>query len=644
MSLACGPLARSLRQYTVLSNRPTYLDIVQPPIYSSKRNASTQHDGTNKAQKEEPHRVNEEHLNPPSTNVEEHVTTGVEDGSKPATFTITPKFHWRWRWTYPRSEKGVPVPEKKESTVANDSNHFLPIRSDQHQDKVQSIIGSLSELVDEVRIPLSPLEKGLEEKEWKPKRQPTEQEKMRLSYNPWATMLAGRMRLDCVSKVRLPEPLLLPLGEVASPDKESVYLLPDDLANLEAYDKRLQKALRRLAMVGLPHERGGGKVHILPYKLLVEELTEELVVWDNKAMRGRTKHGVIAKRLLPTRWLERASRITSYQTASSEYWKLKLKEGEMDDPFFKKPEKPVDLLALQWQPNVAERILSVMRQRLILSVDHLGRKTDKPSDQSWRHFTCFEWPKSLCLDLIIGSNKKLGFLPGVYEKPEYAGSEYDEIVEHRKTQAERGTPEDESLSSQAWAPHPLTYRLNDPDFWLPGSYFLHIGPPETTQTALPSFQEHETLSEEQFPTLTSISKLTPPMIAVNKNIRLPVFNLPALLGPKFDHPLHQILTSHHMVLPKNNGDDDSSNKNYLIHVRATAPGSHFILKELWQLWRYVGGTDCLQPPGTTQSVNPEAKTDVRRQKDRIKEYSMSKKVWDNLYAFLPGIERKPPDS
>lgn len=497
----------------------------------------------------------------------------------------------------------------------------------------------------ELQPPLSPLEKVLGEQEWTTKRQPTKEEKKKLAYNPWAMMLAGQLRFDSASRTRLPETLLVPMGIVTKPGTESVYLLPDDLANFEAYDKELSKGLRRAAMMDLRRENGGTTIKVLPYKTLINELTDEMVVWDSRLNTGRTKNAVVAKRLLPTKWMERMQTVRSYQNASKEYWNVKEKLGEMDEQNFKKPEPPFDIFQVQWQPNVAERMQSIMRQRLLLAIDQLGRKVNEPRSRPRRHTMCFNWPDSLFLDVLAESTR----IPTDELSAGKRGVNYSLGAQLYRLADQDTVSAGPSVTGSSWEPVQSAQHFLDPDIWLPGSCLLHIGPPEMALTALSPFQQPPRDLDGQFISSSESNKFTTPMLKVNNSLRLPVFNIPALLGPKFDHPLQQILARHNMSSPSLNAPaiDDSNNtttslsQNYLILIRATAPGYHYVARELWQLWRYLGGLDCLRPNPAPTPQQLRARAPMQKKRDKIKEYSMSKRVWDHLYTFLPGIERVP---
>lgn len=234
----CRSLARpvthytpSLQRYSCLRSRRTTTKVYIRPL-------STQEHGAKDAQDTAVLPLTDGN-NPRSQSKDDREPQGAretEDGGKPS-FVITPRFSWRWRWHYPESKRKKKVArqskaqKEKIALLRRDgqlkdqpSEHFLPTRSEQEQNKLQSVMESLNKLSGDLQPPSSPLERALEDKEWKPKRQPTKDERLRLAYNPWAMMLAGRLRFDAASKLRFPEPLLVPLGQVTKPGADLVYL------------------------------------------------------------------------------------------------------------------------------------------------------------------------------------------------------------------------------------------------------------------------------------------------------------------------------------------------------------------------------------------------------------------------------------
>ena len=99
------------------------------------------------------------------------------------------------------------------------------------------------------------------------------------------------------------------------------------------------------------------------------------------------------------------------------------------------------------------------------------------------------------------------------------------------------------------------------------------------------------------------SKYITPMITIAQGRRLPVFNLPAMLGPDFTETISKVLRKHKDVYsrgPEVPDLRDLSSLNHLIFFPADAApykkgGQITLAHELWQLWRYLGGRDCLLP-------------------------------------------------
>ena len=481
-----------------------------------------------------------------------------------------------------------------------------------------------------LELPISPLEKHMQKKKWKPKRQPTAEEKEKLAGNPWAAMLAGSMRLDAATKARFPVALLMDVGHVENPEDNNIYILPDELADLEAFNQRLKNGQRSAAMKRSIPGDAGEKIRILPYRLLLEELTDSFMGWDNAGHVGRTKKGAVSKRLYPGRWSEGSKKIAAYQKASEEYWDLREEQGEIDDDVFKRPEKVFDATKLQWRPDIAERIPSIMRQRVLLAMNHIGQKQNQPNDIKRKYFYSFEWPEAGSLTLVDEATSKrvpiseywndmgdIEAVDAITGTGKGQGNKSDPRPPIAVLPSEINQDPGDAMSEQP-NPRPELSNLNtsgkrdkdDPTVWLPGSFILHIGPPRTSLSGLPYLNASLSVSStDNFDATDPAfehSKYIPPMITVAANpdthttYRLPVFNLPALLGPKFARILSRVLERHkrHLgvdidPLSPELKDLDGTNFNRVIIVKSVAPGSHFLAQELWQLWRYVGGRDCL---------------------------------------------------
>lgn len=535
---------------------------------------------------------------------------------------------------------------------------------------------------DYLELPTSPLEKHMQKKKkWDPKRRPTTEEKEKLAGNPWAAMLAGPLRLDAASKARFPAALFMDFGHVASPKDGFIYMMPDQLADLQAFVRRLKSGQRSAAMKRQAPDGAGEKLRILPYKLLLEELTDSFMVWDNVNHAGRTKKGAIAKRLFPTKWQEKAHKVEAYRNASKEYWELREKQGETDDGLLKRPEQGFDSNKLQWQPEMVDRIPNVMRQRVLLALNHIAQMQAQPKNKKRELLYSFEWPEGRSplltdrlprsMDIaveywndmgdiesaqaITGTGERQGDSrdprPPIAVQPceipqESAETQYDQL----DAQQELSTKDRSELTEKS-----SHLGKDDPRVWLPGSFVLHIGPPHQSLASLPYINSSSILPSDYLDATHPAfehSKYIPPMITVGEAYRLPVFNIPAMLGPKFDLLLSRTLQRHrqHIHIP----DQDPQDLNHVIIIKSVAPASHFLAQELWQLWRYLGGRDCLLAAVARQTDarlvrhiplerdgSPVLHERIRKSKTGYR--GLSDAAWDHLHGLL-GLKREKKQS
>lgn len=489
-------------------------------------------------------------------------------------------------------------------------------------------------------LPVSPLEKKFEQsRQRQTKRQPTSPEYEELANNPWAVMLSGSIRQDNASRVRVPTDLLIDFAGVTSPVNDLVYQMPTDLADLEAFANRLKSSKKKFTKARSTNDKKGNRTRISPYRLLVDEISDSVQVWDQEKGVSRAKTAAVMRRMVPPRWITETEKQETYQNASKDYWTVRKARGEADDGVFEKPEAPFDLRQLQWQTAIADRMLNMMSQRILIALDHIGnmRKARVPFSPSQK--SSYDWPDDLWLELdgMHPSEPKAEFWNDMGDIE--AGGAID------GTSSRQGNAEDprppiamtpaeisESSPSQAVASATI------PD-WLPGSFFLHLGPATTALRALP-YVDQSLGSDQILSTNFRESKYITPMITVGQGYRLPVFNLSAMLAPDFAETLEKLLARHKDVFL----DGLDTKESYLVLFRADVKpykygGQITLAHELWQLWRYLGGRDCLLAPkvqaddmGTIEHIPKSVQ--VRRTKN-VSEYSgLSTAAWKHFYELL----------
>lgn len=524
-------------------------------------------------------------------------------------------------------------------------NGLSAVRDEHWSETSPSWLGSVPQGIKDFDIPSSPLEKHIGKTKWVPKRAPTSEEKERLANNPWAAMLASPMRFESATRSRLPGALLMHLGKVANPEDSHVYMLPDDLADLDAFNKRLRKAKASSAMRRGDNTKAGQTVRVLPYKLLMEELTDSFLVWSTSKKEGDTKAGAVARRLFPRRWHEKDEKFEAYREASKAYWRIRERESQLDDNAFKQPEPPLEASKMKWQPEIAERIPNIMRQRVLLALNQMAQKQNMPNDKQRLNFYCLPWPDGPSLNVsgTLLCESEHWNDTGDIEKSEVINTgAHDPGRDQSDVAVQPSEIRDESEN--------ILCIKNDPREWLPGSFILHVGPPNTALSALPYLDPAGISSTDMLDTddpAFNQSKFIPPMLKIAETYRVPIFNMRAMLGPRLSNFLDKILAKHRHFQEIPSGVGAEQNQNHIILIKPTAPCSHHLAQELWQLWRYLGGRDCL-----LQAINAKRQrgagiryvTEGPKEKwlrSKTKNISLSETAWKYLHELLE-LKYTPP--
>ncbi|KAJ9650736.1 hypothetical protein H2198_009961 [Neophaeococcomyces mojaviensis] len=483
---------------------------------------------------------------------------------------------------------------------------------------------------DDHGLSISPLEVLNDSKKRKPKRSPTKEELATLKHNPWAKMLGAPLRICMASRSRFPKPLMLDIGQVVNPNDLEVYLMPDAIADLQAFNRRLQTGNMNDAITS----RGGtgDKLQMLPYKLLFEKLTDTFMALDSKTKQAKTRSGAVSKVLFPTRWSQNAQKISAYQNASKDYYAAAEKQG-LDDEIHKRPSPVYDSDKIQWQPAIVERIPNIMRQRILLCLNRMADIDQKRKNRNWKHLLRFRSLTEVESDASIA---------GSLLRPASEMDFWNDMGDIEAEGAISGTSQGQGARQDGRPPiavrpseietqePPSQITARNPQDWIPGSFFLHIGPPGSIYTQLTS-DDTPAIDDarRQQADSAELGKYIPPMVNIAGAYRLPVFNLHAMLGIQFVEVLSLLLQRHRILEPDSTAASGyttlASNTEFLVLVKSTAPCAFFLIQELWQLWRYLGGTDCLI------QEHPEAKP--RRTKVDMS-HNMPPEAWKQLYQIL----------
>ncbi|KIW10143.1 hypothetical protein PV08_11104 [Exophiala spinifera] len=422
--------------------------------------------------------------------------------------------------------------------------------------------GSDAVSVEPTRLPRTPILKRTGPKHMEAKRMPTDDELDALKNNVWAQMLAAPLRACQGSFARLPAPFLVDLEFVEDPEKKAVHLAPAPLADLDALEQRMAKELardnwlqsrddnwesnweaRELQQGGeggdsTPPQPPTQKVKQRPKSRLVAEMNLVRFLTLKLMERSKREPGKIVSksnalaRLVPAPLKDALEKAQHYAINKR---KIDAATGADQATDTTNEPLPMDYLSrLQWQVDMYERIPRIMRKRILVALKALAEQATS--------------------DTAAGKPSKVMTL---------------------------------SIHHAAGVPS----HVDCP----PESIILHIGDEDTRTllSSIPAPPKNESGLTQ--PPLPSNNWFVPPVISLDGRHRLPVFPLKQMLATHADTAdvaALAELTSAYKVLQHHRHHHPGkphSNDTFLL-VRPGVGPPRAVMEEVWQLWRYLGGS------------------------------------------------------
>jgi hypothetical protein len=447
-------------------------------------------------------------------------------------------------------------------------------------------------------LPESPVMRRLRMTKY-PKRTPTNQELLRLINNPWASLLASPVRQCQGTGVRLPVDLLVPWELVKRPSDQGVYLMPRQLAVLEKLkpgwnseerygglwksgveewkpslkdsEEANSEAGRETASKSNGPEELKIMIRLLPYQPLTQRLTDRMI---RKNSVGKVFTGKAAvERIIPYREKEKIKTLNHYAAQDEDI---------------------LDLNQLQWQPDIAERMKGIMRVRVLTALETLGIEGGRR----------FQRTHIVPIDALSTGHISLQFKEA---RSWYA--EYNFFASQRP-------PDTEESNSVL-----LDETQEDIIGAFGGSIILHV-----------NGREPAAIPDQPTPVLSRLApSMLPQTICLENTVRIPVFDLRQLMGKPSRNVTarrcRRVMQTYDILHPPRDADTTEENENgaqnengvepgppnedngqaaasesdtdpdpnpdasepYLLLITKREPLAHVLTKELWQLWRYVGG-------------------------------------------------------
>ena len=519
-----------------------------------------------------------------------------------------------------------------------------------HQASVlQNLEYPSTKLVRLPSLPQSPiLKKRLGRKE--PRKREALPEERPLDYDPWAAMLAVPVRLCNVTRVRLPIPLLTNWDLVKHPESGDIYVLPDALADLDQLEQmgrrqleqserdqeeartRSQRLSDEQELTARPQTEESedhadleglhsgfssesvassaperlpetafvpmARTHLYPGKApatrilaskqAIEALTDQLTYTERSSDPSKprtTKPAANVMRVLPQHWRERIGRAQHYESNRKEVEKA----TGIKDPMPESLEATITPRNLKWQPDIGDRLLDILRRRVIISIRRImEHATSSPRKVKQRSVTA---------------------VPQVLDVIKNGGDWASVVGELSKTELETPATDEDAFPvdifpAERAAPSPYIMPRMLLYFCDPTSSSLSNlpTPPVPGRMSTVEKDESENASQKPIP-------LLPPLIpatakAFQDGRHTPVFPVHALLDTERYMELLQALKPYDSLF-------SSESAEQVISVRAVADYSDVLFTEIWRLWRYVGGRKCLLSKSGNEVPSPSAKGRVR---------------------------------
>lgn len=472
-------------------------------------------------------------------------------------------------------------------------------------------------------------------RKYKPgKSSPSEHGIRSLPNNPWAKMLADPVRACQGSGARLPMDLLLDLEYVQNPKSGKVYLLPANLADLNALEARITAELSASPEPPLHPDDVEARDEEMPRE---EDSAEEDLLQNTpssvprKSFTTRSRlfaninflHHINNNVSTAPKPLVHASKFASAppvnESPSRELFKLipfdprdailrsehYIQNKESFDAAIRatngKPSKPEPkskqfLKSLHWQHDMPVRIARIMRQRILVALKALAESEtsaigDEPAPE--------KVPAIIKLGFPTGGTFRsdpvpriLNLAPTTKLTSSTESSEFTVGSSHATQSGLTSIQGDQA-----------TYHSLGDVQWLPGSVFLHIGPGDIASLLRPS--PEDSLSMSTLPPLPSDrNSLIPPMISVMDTFRFPVFSLNRLFthaatvttsaeATQQSDVSQLIALLSHPAFTCHSGDgvgkDIQDGGDHLLLIRSLQGPGFAVVEEVWRLWRYLGG-------------------------------------------------------
>ena len=510
----------------------------------------------------------------------------------------------------------------KSEAARNDLRQMVKTLQNMTKDPEPRIILRESDALHYYRLPISPVVRR--KRVPKPQRKPKPSEDQRaLNSDPWAQILASPVRHCTGSGARLPIALLTNWGFMRHPDdKTKVYVMPhglvDGIKDLETMGQGLLE--RKAKQTGLSRADGDAEdveqpraddepsedrtglreltsttrkgnapaIRILPYYNLLRQLNTQFTKQvDPTNPSSREARPGQAALLVPTLWKFRLDEVRHYEAHRRE---LAAQTG-LADLRPSNEEATIDIKRLNWRIDAPSKVLNVIRQRVAAALKRVIEINSSGLSTKRRDISVLP-PAILDRDGILSDQDSAHNT--INQTATLEEGVKGEDHEHGRLEDDNGGSSDEQNIQRMPTEYAAVHTPRT---------FLYFGPESS-----PTFEHLLSLSStpplaSSLANAASVAELMPPRLATSpsgpRTMSSPVFPLRLLLGESLyatlvEHVQAQDYLFQHPAF----SDDHPPNagqrpEEFVLCLKASAHFADVLVREVWQLWRYVGGRRAL---------------------------------------------------
>jgi len=469
-----------------------------------------------------------------------------------------------------------------------------------------------------------------------------------LETNVWARILSSPIRACWSSGTRLPVALLSNWSLVRAPTSDSIYALPTELADLDAFEEKMAAEMYKEQWKFKAQEwradakkRRATSDEVQSTEIVHQDSNVKDISTSPAKSPGRRRRDPFSTRVFTYINYIRHLTASIAKNRTSNSWKdvdkntpIPFDSGRLFSPKIRetlhtashyeanrlkvalarkeleKPPHESDKFAFKtsyWQPDIDDRLTRILQKRLVLAL----RTTVEVLDGSLR-----KQLERRVLALPIPRTgefriqRRRGFSDAL------RGWRMDR-QDGQSSEALDESPASEELIDEPAVNQTLDEETLPPPSWLPGSILLHIGKGNLDELMVPEITPSRAL--RHLPRLPKNS-LIPTMVPVGGAYRIPAFSLHRFFTDS-DHPddipdsatanlkeLEDIINScasFNLFAPTATrsppatptsplyspfpGSEQPLPENFFLLIKPFAGAQMNLIEEIWRLWRYMGG-------------------------------------------------------